>query len=1107
MVLLNQTINISSRTFIYLLTNSQPESPNNMSRILVLFFFFLITRVLYSQCPTGDVYLNNQTDVANYIANFGTCDIIPGNLYVGNATDISGITAIKTIIGSLIINYSKITSVSNFSNLEFIGGDFEIDQSHLLETIEGIDKLQTVNGDFLITHNYSGLKNIKGFNALEQIGGNFQVSENYSLETISLFNNLLNVEGWFLIRRANAMEKLEGFNNLVRIGVLTNPIWLSEGNLWITENDSLIEINGFASLIEIAQSFHITQNSKLEKVIGFTGLVQTYGMNFNRCPLLIEIPQFDNLVTIGSGLEIWRTGLAQIDGFNNIQIIGDLNPSWGNLNISDNNNLISITGFALLNELKGALDITAHSKLVMIDGFLTLTKIRSLNIVANDDLTNLNGLQNLINVEIIGGSAISVRRNPSLNDCSALCDLLTQGTVLGTIYFGNNPSKCSSETEVREECIPDFDDDGVLDDDDLDDDNDGILDTVEQNGLLERDSDADGLPDHMDLDSDNDGCFDVIEAGFTDDDLNGTLGSLLDSVDANGLIIGEPDGYTIPLDANSDSIFDFQQANTLSAGENGSLEICINSSPVNLFDSITGTADTGGVWTPSLTSGTGIFDPSIDAAGIYTYTVTNGICGSDTSEVDVTIDVLPNAGENGNVELCINSASIDLFDRLTGSPDSGGVWTPSLTSGTGIFDPSIDAAGVYTYTVTNGICNSDTSEVDLTIDVLPNAGENGSLEICINSSSVDLFDSLIGTPDTGGVWTPSLTSGTGIFDPLIDVAGVYTYTVPNNSCGSDTSEVDITIDVLPNAGEDGNLEICINSSLVDLFDSLTGTPDTGGVWTPTLASGTGIFDPTLDAAGIYNYTVTNGSCGSATSEVNVSVDNLPNAGEDSILEICINRNSVDLFTSLAGTPDSGGFWVPSLASGTGVFDPMIDAAGIYTYTITSDTCGSDTSEINVSITNVTPIIDYDINIKEFTSNNSLEVIINANLEYEFSLDGINFQSSNVFNNLAGGDYTIYVQEINGCGILETMASILDYPKFFTPNNDGVNDVWKLKGNTTKNYSIYIFDRYGKLLKHLTSPESSWDGIFNGSQLPANDYWFKVVFIDGIVKSGHFTLKR
>ena len=50
-------------------------------------------------------------------------------------------------------------------------------------------------------------------------------------------------------------------------------------------------------------------------------------------------------------------------------------------------------------------------------------------------------------------------------------------------------------------------------------------------------------------------------------------------------------------------------------------------------------------------------------------------------------------------------------------------------------------------------------------------------------------------------------------------------------------------------------------------------------------------------------------------------------------------------------------------------------------------------------------------------------------------------------------------------------------------------------------------RYGNLLEHLTNSKNSWDGNYNGHQLPANDYWFKVVFSDGVVKTGHFSLIR
>ena len=80
------------------------------------------------------------------------------------------------------------------------------------------------------------------------------------------------------------------------------------------------------------------------------------------------------------------------------------------------------------------------------------------------------------------------------------------------------------------------------------------------------------------------------------------------------------------------------------------------------------------------------------------------------------------------------------------------------------------------------------------------------------------------------------------------------------------------------------------------------------------------------------------------------------------------------------------------------------------------------------------------------------------------------------------------------------------PKFFTPNADGYNDTWEITGINNQNYSVYIFDRYGKLLKTLKN-NNNWDGNYNGNPLPSSDYWFHLIFENGITKKGHFSLKR
>ncbi len=116
----------------------------------------------------------------------------------------------------------------------------------------------------------------------------------------------------------------------------------------------------------------------------------------------------------------------------------------------------------------------------------------------------------------------------------------------------------TSTTTVLGEVSPsvfDNDSDGVPDSIDLDDDNDGILDTVEG----ATDLDADGLPNAFDLDSDGDHCFDVIEAGFTDLNGDGRLGDLPILVGTNGMVLNQG-GYQEPLDADANQQYDFLEA-------------------------------------------------------------------------------------------------------------------------------------------------------------------------------------------------------------------------------------------------------------------------------------------------------------------------------------------------------------------------------------------------------------------------------------------------------------------------------------------------------------------------------------------------------------------
>jgi gliding motility-associated-like protein len=137
-------------------------------------------------------------------------------------------------------------------------------------------------------------------------------------------------------------------------------------------------------------------------------------------------------------------------------------------------------------------------------------------------------------------------------------------------------------------------------------------------------------------------------------------------------------------------------------------------------------------------------------------------------------------------------------------------------------------------------------------------------------------------------------------------------------------------------------------------------------------------------------------------------------------------------------------------------------------------------------------------------------------QYEFSLDDGPFQINNIFENVSLGSHTITIRDVEGntsCGeIVIDDVQTINYPHYFTPNGDGIHDTWNVVGlENEPRAKLYIFDRYGKLLKQLSTTGNGWDGTYNGYLLPSTDYWFRIEFPN--LKSewkefkSHFSLKR
>jgi len=142
------------------------------------------------------------------------------------------------------------------------------------------------------------------------------------------------------------------------------------------------------------------------------------------------------------------------------------------------------------------------------------------------------------------------------------------------------------------------------------------------------------------------------------------------------------------------------------------------------------------------------------------------------------------------------------------------------------------------------------------------------------------------------------------------------------------------------------------------------------------------------------------------------------------------------------------------------------------------------------------------------NNNTITVQVEGSGDYEYSIDGINYQDENTFSNLLIDYYLVHVRDKNGCGIVTEEVYLLYYPNFFTPNSDGYNDTWQLLNSSKEPFNkIYIFDRYGKLIKILKPNNIGWDGTYKGNLMPSADYWFLVERQNGKQYKGNFSLKR
>ena len=260
-------------------------------------------------------------------------------------------------------------------------------------------------------------------------------------------------------------------------------------------------------------------------------------------------------------------------------------------------------------------------------------------------------------------------------------------------------------------------------------------------------------------------------------------------------------------------------------------------------------------------------------------------------------------------------------------------------------------------------------------------------------------------------------------------------------------------------------------------------------------------------------------------EVTLRVNLYPEFELDNLYILCVNTNGTEVvevpptITTGLSESDYSFEWTlnGTILLGETSSSIVPEVGGIYEVTVTDIATSAitmcQTTKSTEVLESTIASFDAEVTSNAFSGNHTVSVTVNGSGSYEFSLDYGPWQESPEFINVTGGLHTVLARDINGCGVSSVEILALDYKKYFTPNGDGTNETWNIVGiERQPTAKIYIFDRYGKLLKQLDPSGPGWDGTYRGVLMPSDDYWFVVEYTEprtGQIKEfkSHFSLKR
>jgi gliding motility-associated-like protein len=512
-------------------------------------------------------------------------------------------------------------------------------------------------------------------------------------------------------------------------------------------------------------------------------------------------------------------------------------------------------------------------------------------------------------------------------------------------------------------------------------------------------------------------------------------------------------------------------------------------------------------WSPGtgLNTTTGTTVTAIPASNT-TYTVTgiNGGCNS-TATAAITVGSLVVGASAVSPTVCSGGSTIINAIGATNYTWSPGTGLNATTGASVTATPTVTTT--YTLTGTSGASCTDSTMVTITVAAIP------TVTVSASSNSVCSGTSVILTAGgaTTYTWAPAASLSTSTGSPItVTPAASTTYTVYGTTAGgcSDSAVTSITVNTTPTVtiSSSGNDSICNGQSI-----TLSATSGAGNyVWSNGATTSSITVSP--GSSTIYSVVAGSGACiDSAKQLVFVYPPFAVTMKSDSV---CVGGQAIVNVTATGGKPGYVYTWGSGLGTGPGPKAVIISSVSPYYVCTVSDGCGDVISDSSMVYTYPTPKASFTPSPDTVEAGQFIGFVnssTGATTYYWTFGDGgsdTNKQPYYLYN-INPGPYVVTLTASNGgCkdSVSDTVFVIqtIYIPNVFTPNGDGINDVFHVTIGGMKTYSIEIFNRWGEKVFIADSPEIDWDGMSMGGVAESDGtYYYLIKATDYIGKTYNF----